>query len=121
MLNMDAADLWNETHLFIYLLRYVTVIYPLKFNVFGSRSNNSHTIADFSTIGWDTRLDGWSLRKIRKLISKWGRRHFFFNYCIGSFNKDARFLNINKTSCVWDIHSIFFLFERIFYGIKYGI
>jgi len=39
---------------------------------------------------------------------------------IGCFNKGARFLNINKTSRVWDIHSIF-LFERIFYDIKYGI
>jgi len=38
----------------------------------------------------------------------------------GSFNKDARFLNVNKTSCVWDPLN-FFLFERIFYGIKYGI
>ena len=43
------------------------------------------------------------------------KRSFIF------FNKDARFLNVNKISCVWDIHSIFFLFERIFYGIKYEI
>jgi len=38
----------------------------------------------------------------------------------GSFNKDARFLNVNKISCVrYPLN--FFLFERIFYGIKYGI
>jgi len=43
------------------------------------------------------------------------KRSFIF------FNKNARFLNVNKTSYVWDIHSIFFLFERIFYGIKYEI
>jgi len=35
-----------------------------------------------------------------------------------SFNKDARFLNVNKTSCVWDIHSIFFYLEEYFMALS---
>jgi len=62
---------------------------------------------------------------IRQIIVCWMYRTYIGlvnrDRAKGSFNKDARSLNINKTSCVWDIHSILFLFERTFYGIKYGI
>jgi len=36
----------------------------------------------------------------------------------GSFNKDVRFLNVNKTSCVWDIHSIFFYLKEYFMALS---
>lgn len=39
----------------------------------------------------------------------------------GCFNKDTGFLNVNKTNYVWDIYTIFSLFEKIFYGVNYGI
>lgn len=39
----------------------------------------------------------------------------------GCFNKDTRFLSVNK-QVVCEISTYFFLFERIsYYGFKYGI
>lgn len=39
----------------------------------------------------------------------------------GFSTKDARTLNLNKTSCVWDINKFLLLFERVVDGIMYEI
>jgi len=52
----------------------------------------------------------WLLKKFLVTGCAFSKGHIYKGY----FNKDARFLNVNKTSCVWDIHSIFFYLKEYF-------
>jgi len=51
---------------------------------------------------------------MKQLASKFLRNH----KNKGFFNKDGRFLNVNNTSYVWDIHSIFFYLKEYFMALS---
>jgi len=76
---------------------------------------------------WDYTPDIDMLRYLTTLMRTWWWMNtiidnckilFRLLTCKGSFNKDSRFLKVNKTSCVWDIHSIFFYLKEYFMALS---
>jgi len=59
----------------------------------------------------------WLLKKFLVTGCAFSKSHIYKGY----FNKDARFLNVNKTSCVWDIYSIFFYLKEYFMVLVWNI